>query len=169
MTPNEKCDHRIGIARERLARGDIKFGAYSAILSAARTERDRAASSATKRAAVPPPSRPSTPPPSKPKPRASTVAYSLPPEPKATAEEREAAIAGAMAAMREGDAYLKLLARDDELAAFGEHWESVAAAVENRPVRKRLHSGPPQPSTTPMSDSEFSAMWSRVQGVLEGS
>ena len=104
------------------------------------------AAPAKKRAsAPPPPSRPSTPPPPyKPQPRASTVAYSMPPEPKVTAAEREAAIAGAMAAMREGDAYLKLLARDDELAAFAEHWERVAAEVEGREPRTNVAHGPSQ-------------------------
>ena len=94
--------------------------------------------------------------------------FVLPPEPRATPAEIKAAIADAMAVMRDGDEFLRLLARDDELAAFGQHWERVAAAVENRPVRKRLHSGPPQPATTPMSDSEFGAMWDRVQGMLAG-
>ena len=93
----------------------------------------------------------------------------MPPEPKVSAAEREAAIAGAIAAMREGDNYLRSLEQAEAAQDFADHWERVAAAVENRTVRKRLHSGPPQPSTTPMSDSEFSAMWNRVQGVLEGS
>ena len=149
MTPTEKFDHTVGTARERYAKNKISFGAYSAILTAARADRDRtaSASSVTKRASVPPappPSRPSGPPPSKPQPRAKKTEFLLPPEPKVTAAEREAAIAGAMAAMREGDAYLKLLARDDELAAFAEHWERVAAEVEGREPRTNVAHGPSQ-------------------------
>jgi hypothetical protein len=40
MTPTEKFNKTAGIARERLAKGAITFGAYSAILAAASAERD---------------------------------------------------------------------------------------------------------------------------------
>ena len=173
MTPTEKFDHTVGTARERYAKNKISFGAYSAILTAARADRDRSASASSvmKRASVrpaPPPSRPSAPPPSKPQPRAKKREFLLPLEPKVTAAEREAAIAGAMAVMREGDAYLKLLEREDDVQAFAERAERVTAQLENRPVRKRPQSGPPQPALTPMSDAEFGAMWSRVQRIVDG-
>ena len=126
---------------------------------------------AEKRAAFPPPqaapvkSFPTT----RPQPKAKKIESLLPPEPRATAAELKAAVAGAMAEMRAGDIYLGSLEQDEAAQAFAEHWEVVAAAVENRPVRERLHRGPPQPATTPMSNEQFGAMWSRVQGVLEGS
>ena len=127
-----------------------------------------ATSAKTKAAAATPRPRPPAPPPARPQPRAKSMEFVLPPEPKLTAAERKAAIAGAMAAMREGDAYLQLLERDDELAAFGARWERVAAEIEGRPVNTQHHRAPPQPALTPMSNEQFSKMFARVQRVLEG-
>lgn len=85
-----------------------------------------------------------------------------------TAAEHEAAIAGAIAVQQDGDAYLRLLERDDQVAAFAQRWEAVGAQVEGRLVRTQLHCGPLQPSCTPMSNEQFVKMFARVQCVLEG-
>ena len=127
-----------------------------------RRKPDPAASTKLRAAGAPAPSRPSAQPPSKPQPRT----YATPPEPRATAAELKAAFAGALAAQRDGDAYLRLLEQEDEAEAFAARWERVSAELEGRPIRKHLHSGPPQPSHAPMSSERFSALFDKVQQKL---
>ena len=155
MTPAEKFNHVTGIARERFAKDKISFDAYSAILAAARTERDRAASSATKRVAVPPPAAPSKSAPTpRPTPKAERTyvrsgpardervpeaAHNRSPEFLAEVRAAELAIAaGAFAHLRPAPT------ADEQAADFARKAEAVAARLENREPRKHLNVGPSQ-------------------------